>query len=49
MITMGEVFLKKNQTKYILQAQFFYQILSNQIVKITRNKEHKHGKIKTGT
>ena len=45
---MGEVFLKKNQTKYILQAQFFYQILSNQIVKITRNKEHEHGKVKTG-
>jgi len=49
MMTAGGVFLKKHHTKIYATSSVFSQILSNKIVKITRNKGYEHRKIKTGT
>jgi hypothetical protein len=49
MMTVGEVFLKKHQTKIYATSSVLYQILSNKIFKTTRNKGYEHGKLKTGT
>ena len=48
-MTAGEVFLKKNQTKIYTTSSILHQILSNKMVKITKNKGYEHGKVKTGT
>ena len=48
-MTMGEVFLNKNQTKIYSTSSVLHQILWNKIVKLTRSNGHWYRKVKTGT